>query len=136
MPDTSRPRQTIGAISLVVRDYDEALDFYVGKLGFTRVDDIDEGRKRWVTIRPPGSAPSSTSLLIARAEGARQQAAIGNQTGGRVFLFLTTDNFDRDHRRMVAMGIEFEELPREESYGKVAVWRDPFGNRWDLLQLN
>ena len=122
------------AVSVVVPDYDEAIAYYSGVLGFElTADEPRENGKRWVTVRPTGSA---CELLLAKAANERQTAAIGNQTGGRVFLFLTTDNFDRDHRRMVAMGIEFEELPREESYGKVAVWRDPFGNRWDLLQLN
>ena len=134
MPDTVGPRQAIGAISLVVPDYDEALAFYVGKLGFTLVDDIDQGHKRWVTIRPPGSAPSSTSLLIAKAEGARQQAAIGNQTGGRVFLFLDTDEFDADYRHLQAHGVRFDGPTRDETYGRVAVFFDLYGNKWDLVQ--
>jgi catechol 2,3-dioxygenase-like lactoylglutathione lyase family enzyme len=120
----------ISAIALVVPEYDEALAFYVGKLGFRLVEDIDQGRKRWVTVEPPGGG---TRLLLARAEGKAQRAAIGNQAGGRVFLFLETDDFARDHALMLAAGVEFEESPRHEPYGSVAVWRDPFGNRWDLI---
>lgn len=134
MPETCRPQQSIATISLVVPDYDQALAFYVGQLGFTLIDDIYQGHKRWVTVRPPGAAPTSTSLLLAEATNNQQRTSIGNQTGGRVFLFLETDDFDRDHRKMIAAGVEFEEAPRDESYGRVAVWRDPFGNRWDLLQ--
>lgn len=111
-------------------DYDEALAFYVGKLGFRLVADVDQGRKRWVTVEPPGGG---VRLVLARAEGDRQRAAIGNQAGGRVFLFLQTDDFARDHAAMLAAGVEFEEAPRHEAYGSVAVWRDPFGNRWDLI---
>lgn len=124
------PRQ-ISALALVVPDYDVALDFYVGKLGFRLVEDIDQGRKRWVTVEPGGGG---TRLLLARAEGPVQTEAIGNQAGGRVFLFLHTDDFARDHAAMLAAGVIFEEAPRVEPYGTVAVWRDPFGNRWDLLE--
>lgn len=120
----------ISALALVVPDYDEALAFYVGKLGFRLVEDIDQGRKRWVTVEPPGGG---VRLVLARADGAAQQAAIGNQAGGRVFLFLQTDDFRRDHAAMQAAGVAFEEAPRHEPYGSVAVWRDPFGNRWDLI---
>jgi catechol 2,3-dioxygenase-like lactoylglutathione lyase family enzyme len=120
----------ISALALVVPDYDEALAFYVGKLGFRLVQDIDQGRKRWVTVEPSGGG---TRLVLARAEGTKQAAAIGNQAGGRVFLFLETDDFARDHAAMLAAGVEFEESPRHEPYGSVAVWRDPFGNRWDLI---
>ena len=120
----------ISAIALVVPDYEAGLAFYVGKLGFRLVEDIDQGRKRWVTVEPPGGG---TRLLLARAEGAVQEAAIGNQAGGRVFLFLQTDDFARDHAAMLAAGVTFEELPRHEPYGSVAVWCDPFGNRWDLI---
>lgn len=111
-------------------DYDAALTFYVGTLGFRLVEDIDQGRKRWVTVEPSGGG---VRLVLARAEGAAQQAAIGNQAGGRVFLFLETDDFARDHAAMLAAGVVFEEEPRHEVYGSVAVWRDPFGNRWDLI---
>jgi len=122
----------ISALALVVPDYDLAIAFYVGKLGFRLTEDIDQGRKRWVTVEPPGGG---ARLLLARAEGAAQVHAIGNQAGGRVFLFLQTDHFARDHAAMLAAGVVFEEPPRQEPYGTVAVWRDPFGNRWDLLQL-
>ncbi|MDM7930832.1 VOC family protein [Tabrizicola sp.] len=121
----------ISALALVVPDYDTALGFYVGKLGFRLCEDIDQGRKRWVTVEPPGGGPR---LLLARAEGPVQADAIGNQAGGRVFLFLETDDFVRDHAAMLAAGVVFEEAPRHEPYGTVAVWRDPFGNRWDLLE--
>ncbi|WP_309663577.1 VOC family protein [Tabrizicola sp.] len=120
----------ISALALVVPDYDAAIAFYVGKLGFTLCEDIDQGRKRWVTVAPPGGG---ARLVLARAEGAEQHAAIGNQAGGRVFLFLQTDDFSRDHAMMLAAGVTFEEAPRHEPYGSVAVWRDPFGNRWDLI---
>lgn len=127
-------RQHIGALALVVPDYDVAVDFYVKTLGFDLICDEDQGAgKRWVMVAPPGS--TETRLLLARAVTAPQSAAIGNQTGGRVFLLLNTDDFDRDYQRMTARGVVFEEAPRTEPYGKVAVWRDPFGNRWDLLQL-
>lgn len=120
----------ISALALVVPDYDEAIAFYVGKLGFRLVEDVDQGRKRWVTVEPPGGG---VRLVLARAEGEAQLAAIGNQAGGRVFLFLQTDDFARDHAAMLAAGVTFEEEPRHEAYGSVAVWRDPFGNRWDLI---
>jgi catechol 2,3-dioxygenase-like lactoylglutathione lyase family enzyme len=120
----------ISALALVVPDYDQAIAFYVGKLGFRLAEDIDQGRKRWVTVEPPGGG---MRLLLARAEGADQRAAIGNQAGGRVFLFLQTDDFIRDHAAMLTAGVTFEEAPRSEAYGTVAVWRDPFGNRWDLI---
>lgn len=120
----------ISALALVVPDYDLAIAFYVGVLGFRLTEDIDQGTKRWVTVEPPGGG---TRLVLARAEGERQAAAIGNQAGGRVFLFLSTDDFARDHAAMQAAGVAFEEAPRHEPYGSVAVWRDPFGNRWDLI---
>lgn len=120
----------IAAIALVVPEYEAGLAFYVGKLGFRLVEDIDQGRKRWVVVEPPGGG---TRLVLAQAEGKVQQAAIGNQAGGRVFLFLETDDFARDHAAMLAAGVRFEEDPRHEPYGSVAVWRDPFGNRWDLI---
>ena len=117
-------------MTLVVPDYDEALAFYVGRLGFRLGEDIDQGRKRWLTVEPPGGG---LRLVLGRAEGQGQRAAIGNQAGGRVFLFLQTDDFARDQAAMLASGVEFEEVPRHEPYGIVAVWRDPFGNRWDLI---
>ena len=120
----------ISALALVVPDYDAGIAFYVGKLGFRLTEDIDQGHKRWVTVEPPGGG---TRLVLARADGPTQTAAVGNQAGGRVFLFLETDDFDRDHAAMLAAGVAFEEAPRHEPYGSVAVWRDPFGNRWDLI---
>lgn len=120
----------ISALALVVPDYDAAIAFYTGVMGFRLVQDIDQGRKRWVTVEPPGGG---VRLVLAQAEGPAQAAAIGHQAGGRVFLFLTTDDFDRDHARMQTAGVVFEEAPRDEPYGRVAVWRDPFGNRWDLI---
>ncbi len=126
--------QHIGYIALVVRDYDEAIGFYVGKLGFELIEDTDlGGDKRWVVVAPPGS--SETRLLLARAVTPEQSARIGDQTGGRVFLFLHTDDFRRDYKRMREAGVRFCEEPREEAYGTVAVWEDLYGNRWDLLEL-
>jgi len=129
-------QQSIAHIALVVRDYDEALDFYIGKLGFRVVEDTyqPEQDKRWVVISPPGS--SGTSLLLARASAPGQEAFIGNQAGGRVFLFLQTDDFWRDYNRMVAVGVSFVRGPSEASYGIVAVFEDLYGNRWDLLQYH
>ena len=127
-------KQSIGQIALVVRDYDEAIHFYVGTLGFTLVQDtyIPEQDKRWVIIAPPGSTESR--LLLARAASEEQSSRIGNQTGGRVFLFLFTDDFWRDFQSYKAKGIVFVREPKEESYGTVAVFQDLYGNLWDLLQ--
>lgn len=126
-------RQSIARVAIVVPDYDEGIAFYCGKVGFDLLDDSDlGGGKRWVVVRPKGAA--ETALLLARAEGERQRAAIGNQTGGRVGFFLFTDDFGRDHAAMLSAGVTFLELPRHEVYGTVAVFADPFGNRWDLLQ--
>lgn len=126
----------IAHVALVVRDYDEALDFYIGKLGFTLIEDRPQPaqNKRWVVICPPGS--SGTSLLLARASGDEQRQFIGNQSGGRVFLFLQTDNFWRDHTRLLQAGVGFVREPSVEPYGTVAVFADLYGNRWDLLQYN
>lgn len=121
----------LAAAALVVPDYHAAIAFFTQVLGFSLTADLDQGAKRWVTVDPPGGG---CRLVLARAEGAEQQAAIGNQAGGRVWLFLETDDFARDHARMTAAGGIFEEEPRHEAYGTVAVWRDPFGNRWDLIQ--
>jgi catechol 2,3-dioxygenase-like lactoylglutathione lyase family enzyme len=128
-------QQSIGQVALVVREYNEALDFYVGTLGFTLVEDtyIPEQDKRWVVVAPPGS--SESRLLLARAIGEEQASRIGNQTGGRVFLFLYTDDFWRDFHSYKAKGIIFVREPKEESYGTVAVFKDLYGNLWDLLQL-
>jgi catechol 2,3-dioxygenase-like lactoylglutathione lyase family enzyme len=127
-------KQTIGQVALVVRDYDEAIDFYVGRLGFTLIEDtyIPEQDKRWVVVAPPGS--DGTRLLLARAVGEEQSSRIGNQTGGRVFLFLYTDDFWRDFHNYRARGIVFVRDPKEESYGTVAVFKDLYGNLWDLVQ--
>ena len=127
-------KQTLGLLSLVVRDYDEAIAFYVGVLGFTLVEDsfIPEQNKRWVVVAPAGS--TGTRLLLARASSEEQVARIGNQTGGRVFLFLHTDDFARDYQRYRAKGVIFVREPREEPYGTVAVFEDLYGNLWDLLQ--
>lgn len=127
-------QQSIAHVALLVRDYDEAIRYYTGVLGFVLIEDIDQPQqnKRWVLIAPPGGAGSS--LLLARAASAEQLAQIGNQAGGRVFLFLRTDDFWRDHARMVAAGVCFAGPPRVESYGTVAVFEDLYGNRWDLLQ--
>ncbi len=125
--------QSLFLVTLVVPDYDAAIEFYCNTLGFTLVEDNGlEDDKRWVVIRPPGDG--GASLLIAKATHAQQAAAIGNQAGGRVGFFLKTDDFSRDHAAYLARGVIFEEAPRHEVYGSVAVFRDPFGNRWDLIQ--
>ena len=127
-------KQSIATVALVVRDYDEALAFYVGKLGFTLVEDtyIPAQDKRWVTVAPPGS--TGPLLLLARAVGEEQASRIGNQTGGRVFLFLHTDDIRRDYAAYRSQGVVFVREPKEESYGTVAVFSDLYGNLWDLLQ--
>lgn len=129
-------KQAIVHVALVVRDYDEAIVFYTEKLRFTVVEDTyqPEQDKRWVVVAPPGS--TGTTLLLARASTPEQEAFIGNQTGGRVFLFLNTDDFWRDYDEMVARGIPFVREPKVEPYGTVAVFEDLYGNRWDLLELN
>jgi len=128
-------KQRLGQISLVVRDYDEALAFYVGKLGFTLVEDsfVPEQDKRWVVIEPPGAAGEGAKLLLARGANAEQQSRIGNQTGGRVFLFLYTDDFDRDYENYQARGVEFVRGPNDAPYGRVAVFKDLYGTMWDLI---
>ena len=127
-------KQAVGLVSLVVREYDEAIAFYVGTLGFSLVEDslVPEQNKRWVVVAPPGSTESR--LLLARASNEEQTTRIGNQTGGRVFLFLHTDDFARDYSSYKAKGVVFVREPKEEPYGTVAVFRDPYGNLWDLLQ--
>jgi len=125
-------RQCIALTALVVGDYDEAIDFYVGKLGFTLAEDHDlSPGKRWVVVRPPGALEGG--LLLAKASEERQWRAIGNQAGGRVFLFLQTDDFARDHSAFTERGVRFLEEPRREAYGTVAVFEDLYGNRWDLV---
>jgi catechol 2,3-dioxygenase-like lactoylglutathione lyase family enzyme len=126
--------QSVGQITIVVRDYDEAIGFYVGTLGLQLIEDtyIPEQDKRWVVVAPQGS--NSIRLLLARAVGEEQSSRIGNQTGGRVFLFLYTDDFWRDFRSYKSKGIAFVREPKEERYGTVAVFRDLYGNLWDLLQ--
>jgi catechol 2,3-dioxygenase-like lactoylglutathione lyase family enzyme len=127
-------KQSIVHVALVVRDYDEAIQFYTQKLGFTLLEDTYQPQqdKRWVLVAPPGS--DGCALLLARASTPEQEKAIGNQTAGRVFLFLSTDDFWRDYNRMIAVGIEFVRPPKVESYGTVAVFKDLYGNLWDLLQ--
>lgn len=127
-------KQHLALVALVVRDYDEAIAWYTGKLGFTLVEDTPRGAgKRWVVVAPPGA--SESRLLLAQARKPAELAAIGHQAGGRVFLFLHTENFHRDHREYTRRGVKFCEPPREEAYGIVAVFEDLYGNRWDLLQL-
>ncbi|QHW29666.1 VOC family protein [Paenibacillus rhizovicinus] len=128
--------QSIVHIALVVNDYDEAIAFYTKKLHFTLVEDTyqPEQDKRWVVVAPPGSV--GTTILLARASNPEQEPFIGNQTGGRVFLFLNTDDFWRDYNEMVSKGIEFVRAPQEQAYGMVAVFKDLYGNLWDLLELN
>ena len=122
------------AVALVVPDYDAGVAFYVGQAGFSLIEDTDLGEgKRWVLIAPSPSA--QTRLLLAKAADPAQIAAIGSQTGGRVGFFLHSDDFYADYTRMRDAGVTFEETPRREPYGTVAVWRDPWGNRWGLLQL-
>jgi len=122
----------IASIALVVRDYDEAIAYYTEKLGFKAVEDTPlGGAKRWVVVEPPGS--SGTRLILAEASTEEQATRIGNQTGGRVFLFLETDDFARDYGMMRSRGVAFLEEPREEAYGTVAVFRDLYGNKWDLI---
>jgi len=127
-------QQMLGAVTFLVRDYDEAIAFFIGALKFVLIEDTPLGNsKRWVRVAPPGSA--GTGLLLARAATPEQEKQIGRQAGGRVFLFLHTDNFQRDYAAMRERGVEFHEEPRTESYGTVAVFADLYGNRWDLLEL-
>ena len=127
-------KQSIACVALVVRDYDEAIAFYTKKLHFNLVEDTyqPEQNKRWVVVAPPES--SGTQLLLARASKAEQEPFIGNQTGGRVFLFLDTDDFWRDYNEMLSLGIKFVREPKVESYGTVAVFEDLYGNLWDLVE--
>ncbi|MDX3850710.1 VOC family protein [Streptomyces sp. AK02-01A] len=125
----------IALVTLVVDDYDRAIAFYTDALGFRLAEDTDRGDgSRWVVVRPRGSGDGSTGLLLARAKDDSQRASIGAQTGGRVGFFLHTEDFARDHARMLAAGVRFLEEPRHEPYGSVAVFEDLYGNHWDLLQ--
>jgi catechol 2,3-dioxygenase-like lactoylglutathione lyase family enzyme len=131
-PSRPSPRQSIGSVALVVRDYDEAIAWFCGILGFELVEDTPLEGKRWVLVAPPGS--QETRLLLARAASPEQEKAIGHQSGGRVFLFLHTDDFWRDYHALLNKGVRFRRSPREETYGTVAVFEDLYGNLWDLLQ--
>ncbi len=124
--------QRLNTLSILVPTYEDGIAFFVGQLGFDLLEDTDQGRKRWVKVAPKGA---ETAFLLARADTPEQIAAIGNQGGGRVWLILETDDFARDHAAYLANGIHFEEAPRHEPYGTVAVFNDPFGNRWDLIEF-
>jgi len=128
-------KQAVVHVAVVVRDYDEAIAFFTEKLSFTLIEDTyqPEQDKRWVVVAPPGA--TGTTILLARAANEEQAQFIGNQTGGRVFLFLNTDDFWRDYKKMVARGVHFVREPKEEPYGTVAVFEDLYGNLWDLLEL-
>ena len=133
MPQTVQ--QQIGSVTIVVENYDDAIEFYTQKLQFTLVEDTDlGGGKRWVQVSPPNS--NGTNLLLAQASSDEQKQVIGNQTGGRVFLFLQTNDFWRDYEVLKSNGVVFNEKPRVEEYGTVVVFQDLYGNKWDLLQLN
>ena len=129
----NEPDRRLAHVAVVVRDYDEAIDFYTRALGFHLVEDTKLGPdKRWVVVAP--SARGGASILLAKASNESQSSRVGNQTGGRVLLFLHTDDFARDHREMTARGVRFVEAPRQETYGAVAVFEDLYGNRWDLIE--
>jgi catechol 2,3-dioxygenase-like lactoylglutathione lyase family enzyme len=130
-------RQSLAHVALVVRDYDEAIDFYVGTLGFTLVaDDYQPAQdKRWVLVAPPGNPPGGATILLARAANAEQAEFIGNQSGGRVFLFLQTDDFARDYQKLLDRGVRIEREPMDADYGTVAVFLDLYGNKWDLIEF-
>ncbi|WP_416194993.1 VOC family protein [Sphingopyxis sp.] len=129
--------QSLAHVALVVRDYDEAIAFYVGTLGFTLVADEDQPQqnKRWVVIAPPGNPAGGATILLARAANEEQATFIGNQSGGRVFLFLETDDFDRDYQRLLDKGVPIEREPVVADYGTVAVFLDLYGNKWDLIEF-
>ncbi|WP_028889361.1 VOC family protein [Tenacibaculum ovolyticum] len=129
-------KQSIVHIALVVNDYDEAIQFYTKKLNFELIEDTYQPveNKRWVVVAPPNS--KGTTILLAKASKEEQKKFVGNQTGGRVFLFLSTDDFWRDYNQMVSKGVEFVRIPKEADYGTVAVFKDLYGNLWDLLELN
>ncbi|WP_296417261.1 VOC family protein [Pseudooctadecabacter sp.] len=125
--------QRLSSVSILVPSYAEGLRFFVDTLGFDLICDIDEGHKRWVKVAPRGA---ETAFILAQASTPEQVAAIGRQCGGRVWLILQTDDFARDHAAYLDAGVQFEEAPRSETYGTVAVFRDPFGNRWDLIEFS
>ncbi|MBL4660794.1 MAG: VOC family protein [Alcanivoracaceae bacterium] len=129
-------KQSIVHIAIIVKDYDEAIEFYTKKLNFELIEDTyqPEEDKRWVVVSPPGS--NGVTLLLARASKSEQESFIGNQSGGRVFLFLNTDDFWRDYNSMISKGIKFVREPKKQEYGMVAVFKDLYGNLWDLLELN
>ncbi|KGB53271.1 methylmalonyl-CoA epimerase [Sphingopyxis sp. LC81] len=131
------PRQSLAHIALVVREYDEAIDFYVGTLGFTLVADEYQPAqgKRWVLVAPPGNPPGGATILLARASNEEQVKYIGDQAGGRVFLFLETDDFACDYQRLLDKGVRIEREPLEAEYGTVAVFLDLYGNKWDLIEF-
>ena len=132
---TKAIKQRISNIALVVENYDDAIEFYTQKLNFELVENTDlGGGKRWVQISPPNA--EGTNILLAKASNEQQQQSIGNQAGGRVFLFLQTNDFSRDYEHMKSQGVEFTEQPRVEEYGTVVVFKDLYGTKWDLLQLN
>ena len=132
---TKTIKQSISNIALVVEDYDDAIAFYSKKLNFQLIEDTDlGGGKRWVQISPPNS--NGTNILLAKASNDEQSQSVGNQAGGRVFLFLQTNDFWRDYQQMKSQGVEFNEEPRVEKYGTVVVFKDLYGTKWDLLQLN
>jgi catechol 2,3-dioxygenase-like lactoylglutathione lyase family enzyme len=131
-------RQSLAHVALVVRDYDEAIGWFTDKLGFALVEDTyqPEQDKRWVLVAPPGAGEGATSLLLARASSPEQEAFVGNQAGGRVFLFLGTDDFDRDYETYRARGVRFVREPAARAYGKIAVFEDLCGNLWDLVEFS
>jgi catechol 2,3-dioxygenase-like lactoylglutathione lyase family enzyme len=129
-------RQHLNAMALLVKDYDEAIEYFTRILCFQLIEDTQlTAEKRWVVVAPPGSG-NGCKILLAKAANERQLSAVGNQCGGRVFLFLHTDDFERDYQRMKKAGVDFLEEPREEVYGRVAVFQDLYGNRWDLIEPN
>lgn len=131
------PQQSLGSIALVVADYDEAIKFFTEKLDFVLVcDEVQSPTKRWVLVRPPNTQSDTCSLLLAKADGDVQKTFVGNQSGGRVFLFLNTDDFWRDYEKYVKNGVKFVREPTVEPYGTVAVFADIYGNLWDLVQRN
>ncbi|MHB9039575.1 MAG: VOC family protein [Melioribacteraceae bacterium] len=127
-------KQQIGSVTFLVKDYDEAIEYFVNKLQFDLIEDSQLNEtKRWVVVSPKGS--SGTSLLLAKAATEEQERSVGNQTGGRVAFFLHTDNFNRDYERMMNIGVNFLENPREEKFGRVVIFQDLYGNKWDFIQF-